>query len=55
MRRNPPTSRVFRSLSSTAILGVDMMQCDDIKTLEDREIRPTMHDMVGEDHAAFIR
>jgi len=32
-----------------------MMQCDDINSLENQKIRLTMHDMVGEDHAAFIR
>jgi hypothetical protein len=38
-----------------AIFGVDMMQCDDIKRLENRETPPAMHNIVGEDHAAYVR
>jgi hypothetical protein len=38
-----------------AIFGVDMMQCDDIKRLENRETPPAMHNIVGEDHATYVR
>jgi hypothetical protein len=38
-----------------AIFGVDMMQRNAIKSLENHKIRPATHDMIGEDHAAYVR
>jgi hypothetical protein len=32
-----------------------MMQCNDIKKRENQKTWPTTYDMVGEDHAAYVR